>query len=76
MVELAAGQARAAGLDGQVEVSPADAHALPFEDGQFELVVAVGVIPWLHSPREAVAEMRACCELADMSYSPPTTERG
>ncbi len=56
-VELAAGQARAAGLDGQVEVSPADAHALPFEGGQFELVVAVGVIPWLHSPVKAVAEM-------------------
>lgn len=45
------------GLDGGVTVQVADAHALPFEDASFELVVAVGVIPWLHSPGAAVAEM-------------------
>jgi ubiquinone/menaquinone biosynthesis C-methylase UbiE len=57
MVELAARQAREAGYEDQVVVSQADAHALPFETGVFALVVAVGVIPWLHSPGEAVAEM-------------------
>jgi ubiquinone/menaquinone biosynthesis C-methylase UbiE len=57
MVELTARQAREAGYAEQVIVSQADVHALPFESGHFDLVVAVGVIPWLHSPGEAVAEM-------------------
>jgi len=34
----------------------ADAHALPFPSESFDLVVALGVIPWLHSPRDAVVE--------------------
>jgi ubiquinone/menaquinone biosynthesis C-methylase UbiE len=57
MVELAARQARDAGYGEQVAVSQADVHALPYEPGHFDLVVAVGVIPWLHSPPDAVAEM-------------------
>ena len=57
MVELAARQAREAGLDQHVSVSEADVHALPFATSHFDVVVAVGVIPWLHSPDAAVAEM-------------------
>jgi ubiquinone/menaquinone biosynthesis C-methylase UbiE len=57
MVELASRQAAAAGFAAEVSVSQADVHALPFKSGEFDLVVAVGVIPWLHSPGEAVAEM-------------------
>jgi ubiquinone/menaquinone biosynthesis C-methylase UbiE len=57
MVELTARQVQEAGCAEQVTVSQADAHALPFESGHFDLVVAVGVIPWLHSPGEAVADM-------------------
>jgi ubiquinone/menaquinone biosynthesis C-methylase UbiE len=57
MVELTARRAHEAGLDQQVKVSQADVHSLPFETDHFDLVVAVGVIPWLHSPAEAVAEM-------------------
>ena len=57
MVELTARQARDAGYEKRVVVAQADAHSLPFESGYFDLVVAVGVIPWLHSPGEAVAEM-------------------
>jgi SAM-dependent methyltransferase len=45
------------GLDRGVTVQVADVHALPFAGASFELVVAVGVIPWLHSPGDAVAEM-------------------
>lgn len=57
MVELTARQVREAGYGEQVTVSQADVHALPYESGHFDLVVAVGVIPWLHSPGEAVVEM-------------------
>jgi len=57
MVELTADQVRQAGQQGRVDVSLADVHALPFEADKFDLVVAVGVIPWLHSPARAIAEM-------------------
>jgi ubiquinone/menaquinone biosynthesis C-methylase UbiE len=57
MVELASRRAAEAGFAGEVSVSQADAHALPFKPDEFDLVVAVGVIPWLHSPGAAVAEM-------------------
>jgi ubiquinone/menaquinone biosynthesis C-methylase UbiE len=57
MVKVAAKHAHDAGFGEKVNVSQADVHALPFEFGQFDLVVAVGVIPWLHSPSDAVVEM-------------------
>jgi SAM-dependent methyltransferase len=57
MVDLASRQAADAGFAASVSVSQADVHALPFKADEFDLVVAVGVIPWLHSPGAAVAEM-------------------
>src|SRR5438094_543469 len=57
MVEVTARQVREAGYGERVAVTQADVHALAFESGHFDLVVAVGVIPWLHSPGEAVVEM-------------------
>jgi SAM-dependent methyltransferase len=42
---------------GAVEVARSDAHALPFTTGTFDLVVALGVLPWLHSPGCALEEM-------------------
>ena len=57
MVETTARQAQERGLGERVTVAVADTHALPFESGDFDLVVAVGVIPWLHAPGTAVAEM-------------------
>ena len=57
MVESTAERAREAGLSDRVTVESADVHALPYGDGEFALVVAVGVIPWLHSPAAAVAEI-------------------
>jgi ubiquinone/menaquinone biosynthesis C-methylase UbiE len=56
MVDLASRQLRERGLE-QVRVSLADVHNLPFDSASFDLVIAVGVIPWLHTPREAVVEM-------------------
>ncbi len=57
MVDSTADRAREAGLGERITVAVADVHALPFAPEHFDLVVAVGVIPWLHSPRDAVAEM-------------------
>jgi ubiquinone/menaquinone biosynthesis C-methylase UbiE len=57
MVESAARRAREAGFEERATVGVADVHALPFESSHFDLVVAVGVIPWLHSPADAVQEM-------------------
>jgi ubiquinone/menaquinone biosynthesis C-methylase UbiE len=57
MVESTATLLRERGLDRDVTVEVADVHALPFSDASFDLVVAVGVIPWLHSPGDAVVEM-------------------
>ncbi|HWX96761.1 MAG TPA: class I SAM-dependent methyltransferase [Solirubrobacteraceae bacterium] len=57
MVDATAARARAHGVLDRVTVKVADVHDLPFATGHFDLVIAVGVIPWLHSPADAVAEM-------------------
>jgi ubiquinone/menaquinone biosynthesis C-methylase UbiE len=57
MVEATAERARESGFEQQIGTGLADVHALPFESSRFDLVVAVGVIPWLHSPEEAIREM-------------------
>jgi ubiquinone/menaquinone biosynthesis C-methylase UbiE len=51
-------RARAQGVGDRVETVVADAHALPFPDGSFAAVVAVGVLPWLERPAAALAEIR------------------
>jgi ubiquinone/menaquinone biosynthesis C-methylase UbiE len=57
MVAATAGRAREAGLHERIDAQLADVHALPCASASFDLVVAVGVIPWLHSPGDAVAEI-------------------
>jgi ubiquinone/menaquinone biosynthesis C-methylase UbiE len=57
MVELAREQAAAAGLADSVAVSVGDAHELPFEGASVNLVVAMGLIPWLDDPRAALGEI-------------------
>jgi ubiquinone/menaquinone biosynthesis C-methylase UbiE len=57
MLDLARARVAAAGVSHLVEVRKSDVHALDFEDAQFDLVVALGVIPWLHSPSDALHEM-------------------
>jgi D-aspartate ligase len=57
MLALAAGAARGAGLEGRVRPVRGDAHRLPYQDGSFDLAVALGVVPWLHTPERAVAEI-------------------
>ena len=41
----------------RVNVHVGDVHDLPMSDGEFALVIGLGVIPWLHSPSLAIAEI-------------------
>lgn len=57
MVALTRQRAAESGVDRRLTVSLGDAHALQFDGGTFRVVVALGLIPWLHSPRQALQEM-------------------
>src|SRR5581483_9834799 len=58
MVDMTRRQANDRGVAARVRVSAGDVHALNFRDGCFDLVVALGVVPWLHSEAKALAEMQ------------------
>jgi SAM-dependent methyltransferase len=47
-----------AGLEHSVKVGMGDIHALPFTNNTFDLVIAVGVLPWLRSTVEPLQEIR------------------
>jgi SAM-dependent methyltransferase len=55
MVRLA--QRHAVDAEADVHVARVDAQHLGVANTAFELVVALGVVPWLHSPRAALFEM-------------------
>jgi SAM-dependent methyltransferase len=42
---------------GRMQVRRADVQQLPFKPGEFDLVVALGVLPWLDRAGEAVQQM-------------------
>jgi predicted ATP-grasp superfamily ATP-dependent carboligase/ubiquinone/menaquinone biosynthesis C-methylase UbiE len=46
-----------AGIADRLEVRPADAHDLDIESETFDLVLALGVLPWLSSPSTALSEL-------------------
>jgi SAM-dependent methyltransferase len=41
----------------RVQTSVQDAHSLTFADGTFDVVLALGVLPWLHAPERALREL-------------------
>lgn len=45
------------GLQKRIITSIGDIHALGFKDQSFDLLIALEVISWLHSPRPAILEM-------------------
>lgn len=57
MVELARTNATAAGLVNPPLVHLGDVHAVDAEPDHYDLVLALGVIPWLHSPAQALREV-------------------
>jgi 2-polyprenyl-3-methyl-5-hydroxy-6-metoxy-1,4-benzoquinol methylase len=57
MVDLAKSQVADTELAGALSIDVGDVHALAFGSGAFELVIALGVVPFLHDARRAVVEM-------------------
>jgi ubiquinone/menaquinone biosynthesis C-methylase UbiE len=57
MLEFTRQAADEAGLGANVETSLADICQLSFPSQHFELVVAVGVLPWVEHPRKALMEL-------------------
>ena len=58
MLQMTRNDAAEQGVQDRIRVLSADVHALPFEAQTFDLVIAIGVIPWLHSERAAIQEMQ------------------
>lgn len=57
MVARASRRIAQAALAADVVVSVADVHELPHASSSFDLVLALGVLPWLHSPPRALEEL-------------------
>jgi len=57
MVELAHQHAAESGKAALISIDVGDVYALAFEDGLFDLVIAIGVIPWLERVEQAILEM-------------------
>lgn len=57
MVQTARRTIAESGLGDRVRTVRADVLELPFADGEFALVVALGLIPWLPKPGEAIGEL-------------------
>lgn len=58
MLAAARRHAEEANLTEHVRTNIGDVYDLQFADNTYDLVIAMGVIPWLHSPHEAMREMR------------------
>jgi ubiquinone/menaquinone biosynthesis C-methylase UbiE len=57
MLQMTRKSAADRGVQDRIRLHAADVHALPFRTQTFDLVIAIGVIPWLHSERLALQEM-------------------
>lgn len=57
MVSATQERARQEGLDAVLRCRQADVQRLDFDQEQFQLVVALGVVPWVPDPSGAVREM-------------------
>ena len=57
MVELAKQHAAEAQITNLLSLELGDVNSLAFEDSSFDLVVALGVIPWLQRPELAMQEI-------------------
>jgi len=57
MVDLTTELARKTGTENLIKVFKADTHELSRKGKSFDLLVALGVIPWLHDQEKALSEM-------------------
>jgi ubiquinone/menaquinone biosynthesis C-methylase UbiE len=58
MLQMTGNDAARHRVQDRIRMYAADVHALPFQAHTFDLVIAIGVIPWLHSEHLALQEMR------------------
>jgi ubiquinone/menaquinone biosynthesis C-methylase UbiE len=56
MIRLTGDLAAAEGVSHRMTTRVCDVHELPYPDHSFDVVVALGVLPWLHSPEQALRE--------------------
>lgn len=57
MIDLATAHVAEIGMDDRVTVTLGDAHTLSFAPNSYDLVVALGVLPYLHTPALALTEI-------------------
>jgi ubiquinone/menaquinone biosynthesis C-methylase UbiE len=57
MLEVASQRVARAGLAGRIDLAVGDAEELSAADASFDLVLALGVMPWLDRPARGVREM-------------------
>jgi ubiquinone/menaquinone biosynthesis C-methylase UbiE len=57
MIELTRRHAAQANVSARLRTTLSDVHALEFEDQTFDAAVALGVLPWVHSPQLAMKEL-------------------
>jgi len=56
MTRLTSDLAATEGVSDRITTKMCDGHELPYPDRSFDVVVALGVLPWLHSPEQALRE--------------------
>lgn len=57
MLELAQERVASSGLGHRIKLGLGDAHEIEASDREFDLVLALGVLPWLDRPARGVREM-------------------
>jgi ubiquinone/menaquinone biosynthesis C-methylase UbiE len=57
MIDFVRSQAKEKDVSGKLSVELGDAHSLSFGSRAFDLVIALGVVPFLHTPQDALTEM-------------------
>jgi ubiquinone/menaquinone biosynthesis C-methylase UbiE len=57
MIDLTLEHTRQMGVENRINACTGDIHELSYEDQSFDLIVALGVIPWLHDFQKALAEI-------------------
>jgi SAM-dependent methyltransferase len=57
MIELTRRRGQQANVSARLRTVLNDVHTLDFDEETFDVVIALGVIPWLHSPQTAVHEI-------------------
>jgi ubiquinone/menaquinone biosynthesis C-methylase UbiE len=62
MMELLLKNAKRSGVQGHIATRTASVYELAFPDATFALVAALGLIPWLRSPGDALREMARVLE--------------